>query len=308
MNRILGLLPVLSVMLLACEAETGSQARLSRTGFIQNATLDEISGMQSSRRHAGNWFVHNDDGGARVHAIDGRGRDLGSFTVRGAANRDWEDITAAPSAGGPLLIIGDTGDNDSRRDSVQLYFIVEPLPGADGRYSGSVELFHSVRLTYPDGARDCEALAFDPDTRDLLFLSKRDNPPRLYRIALDAALGADEAELELLGETRPFRPSSGRSLLQYGPRNGRWASHPTGMDIRADGRQAAVISYRSTYLFDRAEGENWLDALRREPLEFESPPSLKEEAIGFAPDGGHLMITAEERPAPLYRFEQLPGG
>jgi hypothetical protein len=299
---------VLVPVLLSCEPEDAHQAAVSRTGFIQDGAISEASGIQSSRRNPGAWFVHNDDGKPVVFAIDERGRDLGSFTVDTARNRDWEDITAAPSPDGPLLVLGDIGDNNADRKHITLYFVLEPAPAPDGRYSGTAALRHRTRLAFPDGPRDCESLAYDPLGGDLLLVSKRDLPARLYGIPLVSALARDEAVLEFRGEIRPASSSTSGVVTRLGPRDLPWASRPTGFDIRADGLQAAIISYRSLYIFDRLESESWPEALRRPPIEFRGPPGDKEEAIGYALDGSHLLVTSEGIPAPVYRMEVMPPG
>ena len=302
----LGLLPALS----ACESRTGAEAGITRTGTIENAALIEASGMQAGILNPGVYFLHNDDGKAFVYAMDDSGRDLGRFRLKDAKNRDWEDITSAPSPDGPLLVIGDTGDNSANRKYVSLYFIHEPAPresspGSDKRFSGTVKLFHEVRLTYPDGPRDCESLAYDPVSRDLLLVSKRDVPPRMYRISLEEALAGKKAGLEFAGETIRFRPPTSRDRMYFGQRDNRWVAQPTGFDINEDGSQAVVISYRSIYIFDRMPDEDWPDALARNPIEFEGPPSKQEEAVSFSPGGEYIMVTTEGIPAPVYRISHF---
>jgi hypothetical protein len=299
---------VLAAVLLlpACGERAPGPASITRAGFIQDSSLDEASGMQSGALNPGVYFVHNDDGQPVVYAMDGGGRDLGRFRVNGARNRDWEDITRAPSAYGPLLVIGDIGDNSALRASVTLYLLREPGPGPNRRYAGAVDLLHKIELVYPDGARDCESLAYDPATGDLLLVSKRDRPPRIYRIPLAIALARPRAELEFAGQTVGFRPPTSRDLLKFGARDGPWIAQPTGFDIRPDGRQAAFISYRSIYVFDRAAGEDWPSALARPPREFEGPPERKEEAISYSPAGDLLAVTGEGVPAPVYRVTLRP--
>jgi hypothetical protein len=269
---------------------------------IHNSVLDEISGMQAGTINREALFVHNDDGPPQVFVIDRQGNDLGNFLLEGAVNRDWEDITAVPSSAGPLLVLADMGDNFAQWDSVALYFVAEPAPGPDGRYQGTYPLVHSITLTYPDGARDCESMAYDPASNRLLLISKRDTPPRIYSIDLDTALAQDSAELKYLGNSIQFRPPTRRDLLIFGPRDGPWVSQPTGFDITPDGTRAAVISYRSLYLWQRAQGESWESVLAREPLEIEAPPSRKEEAVSFEPDG-NVLVTTEGVPATLYRID-----
>jgi hypothetical protein len=291
--------------ILGCSPATPPAPGQMQSTNIRNPVLDEISGIQRGTLNPKALFVHNDDGPPRVFVIDHAGEDLGSFLLEGARNRDWEDITAVPTPDGPLLVVADTGDNFAQWDSVTLYFLAEPAPGPDGRYQGTVPLVHSITLTYPDGARDCESLAYDSSSQRLLLISKRDTPPRIYGIDLATALAEDAAELQLLGDTVTFRPPTRRDLLIFGPRDGPWVSQPTGFDIAPDGKRAAVISYRSLYLWERAPSESWEAALARTPMEIEAPPSRKEEAVGIEPDGT-IVVTAEGGPAPLYRISVTP--
>jgi len=135
-----------------------------------------------------------------------------------------------------------------------------------------------------------------------LLMSKRDQPPRLYGIPLDLALWSHEADLEFLGEVPGFRPPTKADILRH-PRRGLWVSQPTGMDISPDGRLAAVLTYRSLYLFRREGAENWTDAFQRQPVEIIGPPGAHDEAVTFSPDGRSVYVTTEKRPAPLYRLD-----
>ncbi len=291
------------LLLTACAPEKSSSIALGQTGVVENPALDEISGVRAGIRNPDALFVHNDDGPARVSVIDWQGRDLGSFVIEGGANRDWEDIAAAPSSSGPLLIVADIGDNFAQWDEIILYFVLEPTPGPDGKYGGTVELFHSVSLRYPEGARDCESLAYDPASGKLLFMTKRDRPPRLYGIGLEQALTTQQSELEFIGEAHLFRQPTTEDMAVFGARDGPWVSQPTGMDISPDGTRAAIISYRSLYVFSRAPDEDWAEAFGRKPIEFEGPPSMKEEAVSFTDEGQHIVVTTEGIPAPVYRFD-----
>lgn len=303
-TRYLALLGVLVAA--ACSPPDKSLPGLLESSTIRNWALDEISGIQSGTLSPSTLFVHNDDGSPSVFALDVNGRNLGSFKLQDATNRDWEDITSVPSPAGPLLVLADIGDNFAQWDEIRLYFVAEPAPGTDGKYGGTQPLLHDLTLRYPDGARDCESLAYDSDSGRLLFISKRDLPPRIYGIDLETALSSSEAELQFLGTTTRFRAPSAADLRTFGARDGRWVSQPTGFDISRDGTRAAVISYRSLYLWNRGPGETWEAVLAREPVEFEVPPSRKEEAVSFAADSDFIMITTEGIPAPLYRFSIPP--
>ena len=204
-----------------------------------------------------------------------------------------------PGPDGPLLVIGDIGDNHAARKRVSLYFLREP--SADDT-KGEIRAQHRVRFSYPDGPRDVEAMAYDPVNARLLLLSKRDQPPRLYGLPLDLALWQHEMQAEFLGEVAAFRPPTRMDILKN-PGRGLWVSQPTGMDISPDGRLAAVLTYRSLYLFRREGTESWAEAFGRQPVEYIGPPGTHDEAVSFSLDGRSVYVTTERRPAPLYRLD-----
>lgn len=301
------IIPTLLLTLLAgCDTgDIPEPADQSGTGFVVEAmleakNLDEVSGIQSGE--GGLFFTHNDEGRPSIFVAGPNGRHLGKVTLQDAQNRDWEDITRIPGEDGPLLVLGDIGDNLVRYKSIRLYLVTEPRPAVDGSYPKKIELVHSIKVRYPDGPRDCEAMAYDPASDMILFLTKRDHPPRLYGLPVEKALQARKAKLQYLGDVPSFRPPTMTDLLTSKKR-GQWISQPTGMDISSDGRLAAVITYRSLYLFERAEGESWAEAFQKTPLEYIGPPGLYDEAVSFSFDSLSVYVSRERRPTPVYKLE-----
>lgn len=278
------------------ESAESNSPRFKMVGKLESKKLDEASGIQAGNN--GVFYLHNDDG-ADIYAIDATGKNLGSMKIQDARNKDWEDITRVSSDNGPLLVIGDTGDNHGGRKKVRLYFVREPDPE---NYKDDLKPVHRLDVRYEDGPRDVESLAYDPVSDMILFLSKRDKPPRLYGIPRDLALVKDELTAEFLGEVPGFRPPT-RSDILSSPKRGLWVSQPTGMDISADGTMAAVITYRSLYLFQRNGEESWAEAFQRPPVEYTGPPGLHDEAVGFSHDQKSIYVTTERRPAPIHRLD-----
>jgi len=265
-------------------------------GRLESRQLVEASGLQAGAN--GLLFLHNDDG-TLLFLADASGRDLGARKVLDAKSRDWEDLARVPGPDGPLLVIGDIGDNRQVRKNVSLYFLAEP---AQGNATAELRIRHRLRFTYPDGPRDVESMAYDPASDSILLLSKRDQPPRLYALPLDLALWQHELQAEFLGEVPGFRPPT-RSDILRNPRRGLWVSQPTGMDISPDGRTAAVITYRSLYLFRREASESWLEAFGRPPEEWVGPPGSHDEAVSFSLDGRSIFVASEGQRTPLYRLD-----
>jgi len=301
----------------ACDKQTENKAAdtatvkppviIEKTGWLDEDKLDEASGLQASFSYPGDFFTHNDSGKSVIYVIDDSGNDLGKFDVEPAKNKDWEDITSVPVDDGRWLVAGDIGDNSAKRKYITLYFVEEPGPGKNGRYSGEQLLQHRLDLNYPDGPRDCESMSYDPIGNQILLLSKRDKPARLYAIDLETALTESEAELSFLGTIWPFRQPTIKDRAKWGGRTD-WISQPTGFDISGDGSEAAIISYRSLYRFRRKANEDWITALQRKPTEVVGPPAPQNEAVAYSLDGEYIFVTTEKLPAPVFRFQFTDGG
>src|SRR5690606_28443866 len=93
----------------------------------------------------------------------------------------------APRAGRDYLYVADTGDNFSTRESgVSIHRILEPTPpeldaAGDAPLRAKVE---TMKLTYPEGPEDAEALLVDPEVGRLYVVTKpRLAPPNVYSFA-----------------------------------------------------------------------------------------------------------------------------
>ena len=270
------------------------------SSIFKTPELDEISGIQAGT--GTDFFVHNDEGKALLHVVRLNGQHVAAIKIKDAKNRDWEDIARIQRDDGNLLVMGDIGDNKNHHKSIRLYFVAEPVADQDDHYPGKIKLRHELKARFPDGPRDCEAMAYDPFSKQILFLSKRDRPPRLYALPIETALGQDKVELEFLAEVPTFRPPTPKDDLLGGKR-GRWVSQPTGMDISSDGKHLAVITYRSLYLWSRKGEESWAEVFQKVPTEFIGPPGLHDEAVTFGHHEGEVYVTTEGVPTPLYRLQ-----
>lgn len=304
------LIPACVLLLIACDMQTDSRnvdtapalVTVAKMGYLDAQKLNEVSGLQASYSYSGDFFTHNDDGKPVIYMIDESGNDLGEMAIEPAKNKDWEDITSVPVGAGRWLVVGDIGDNFTKRKYITLYFAKEPSPGKGGRYSGRLDLEHRLDLTYPDGARDCESMSYDPVGKQILLLSKRDKPARLYAVDLETALNQSQAELIFLGTVAPYRPPTMADRARWGGRTD-WISQPTGLDISADGNEAVVITYRSLYRYHRREDEDWLTALQRKPEEVVGPPAPQNEAVAYSLDGKSIFVVSEQLPTPIFRFQ-----
>lgn len=269
------------------------EARLA--AVITDPRLDEISGMAASRRHAGLFWVHNDSGdGPHLFAVDREGAVRAALTLDGARNQDWEDMASFEREGRAYLLVADTGDNGGIRDRLRLLLVEEPAGlGPDLR----ARPLRTIEFRWPDGPRDCEAVAVDPDGRNAWLVAKKRVPPELWRVPLDGDAGgvvvAERMGL-LSGVLQPTAEDLARN-----PVYGRYRSQITAADISADDRRFAVLNYRTAYVYQRRDGEDWATALAREPAELVLPWLPQAEALALDPDGGSAWISSEKLPAPL---------
>lgn len=257
------------------------------SGPLANGAIDELSGLALSRADATVLWGHNDSGaGPELYRIGLDGADLGALTVRGAQAGDWEDIAAFDDRGGPALLVADTGDNFALRAYSTLYAVRDP-----GRGGGDAPLLWRLDFTFEDGMRDCEGVAVDPLAREILLLSKRDEPPRLYRLPLPDAPPKEPLVARLLGPIAPLPelPLPQRVLARF-------AYAPTAFDISADGLTAVILVPSEARVYRRRRGEAWLDVLRRPVAPIPLPDMGGAEAAALSADGHTLYVGAEGRP------------
>jgi hypothetical protein len=250
------------------------------TGRVADPTANELSGLVRSRSQPDLLWSHDDSGaGPILYALRADGRVAARPTVTGAQAEDWEDIAAGPGPDGqPLLYVGDIGDNEARRASVDVYRVPEPRVD-DAATAPAARL----RLRYPDGAHDAEALLVDPLGADLVIVTKVLGSARAYRASARSAAGSQA--------TLRSGPAIGMSLVTAG-------------DVSADGRIVVLRGYDRVAVWVRRGRERLTTTLRRAPCL--SPTSLagegQGEAIALDRRGRSFLTVAEGSPAVLRRY------
>jgi hypothetical protein len=279
-------------LLLACGATLAADSV-----ELASKDLDELSGLAVSHADAGLLWGHNDTGGGPVlFRIGPAGEDLGATMLRDVQASDWEDIAAFDDAGGPALLIADTGDNFGLRSYSTLYAVRDP-----GR-SGEATLLWRLDFRYPDGTRDCEAVAVDPVAREILLVSKRDVPPRLYRLPLPERTPPAPQVAEFLGlvaglpEPPTLRERLARPLGPFLPPS------PTALDVARDGAAAVLVTQLNAYVYRRAPTASWAQAFARPGAVVPLPPLKQIEAAALSADGRELIVGSEGRPGRLARI------
>ena len=268
-------------------------------GLVTEAAIDEISGLAAARRHPGFYWAHNDSGNtAELHLVDERGRLQASVATPGAPNLDWEDIASFHLDGRDYLMVADTGDNGGIRRALSLHVFEEPED-----LSRPATLAWTQRFRWPDGPRDCEAVAVDAVRGEVLLISKKRVPAELFRVRLGA--GDEEQVAELIG-TLPGIEQPDASDLSRSPIYGRYRAQITAADLSPNGRVLAVLNYRAIHFVVRGPDGDWAPGLAGKLPHLTLPWMPQAEAIAFSVDGRSLTVASEQLPSPVIRFRIEP--
>ncbi|MBT8098812.1 MAG: hypothetical protein KJO82_03635, partial [Gammaproteobacteria bacterium] len=262
---------------LPADRPAGLKVTLNVPGNLENKDIAEASGLAASRRRDDLLWTHNDSGSrARIYALGLAGESRGRAKIKGADNKDWEDMAAFVLDGVPYLLIADVGDNAAKRDTVMLYIVEEPDLEADDK--PELKPAWEIELRYPGGPRDVEAVAVDSENAQVLLLAKRTIPAELYAVPLrpdtDAVVTA-----EFLGRLDTL-PQPSRRDIDFAPKTDDWFWQPTGMDIASDGSALAIVTYHpAVYLYQR-DGD-WLNTVQQPPLRLTLRRTPKPESVAF---------------------------
>ncbi len=248
---------------------TGCQP--SGPGLALPAVLRESSGVAWSRSQPAVLLSHNDSGhDPIIYALDPQGKPVGEIPLRGARNRDWEDIATGACDSGACIYVADTGDNGEVHDRVVLYRIIDT-----GIYDGSPRTAEAFPMVLPDGPRDVEAVYVLPG-EEVFFLTKgRNHPATVYRyppplqpgvtITLEAVQSLSDGDLPI-------------------PRQ------ITGADASVDGKVVVVRSYDALEFFRVEKGH--LEPSEGGRVALRTLNELQGEGVGLGPNG-EVALTSE---------------
>jgi hypothetical protein len=264
---------------------------------LEDRRIYESSGIVASRVNPGVYWTHNDSGDAPlIYAFDREGKSKGVWRVTGASALDWEDIAAGPGdvRGTSYLYIGDIGDN---RDGkvVTVYRVAEPtvesLAGSSSRANSfQTAPAKAIRLKFPDGKPDAEALLIHPRTGDLYIITK-----------------TKRALAKVYKATAPFGVSTIITLAFVSDLRipGVVGGLITGADISPDGERVVICDYFGAYELTLPRADSNFDAIWQQPL---APIALgarrQGEAVCYSLDGKTILATSEETPTPLFEVRR----
>ncbi len=248
--------------------------------------LLEISGLVAARSSENLLWAHNDSGDrAQLYALDMTGALLGILEMMGVTALDLEDLAAAPCPDDSTkncLWVADVGDNQQIRPEVTIHLMEEPrIGGPFGHLRQAPQ--RSLRLRYPQGAINSEALIVSPDGRQLwLFEKGGEERSRIYSGEI-----TDEAliSLRVVAELEPPGLSTpGGRLI-------------TGADLHPSGSRVALRVYSGSFEYRFDPGQTPSDLGSIEPLQIALGPldEPQGEAIAYDTTGRGILSASEAR-------------
>ena len=271
-----------------CSAPPPPFAQLS--GVILDTRLADLSGLAASRGHADTLWALDDGGNApELFAIGNRGGVQATYRVAGVANTDWEDLASFDLDGRHYLLIADTGDNGGLRKTLQLHVVEEPASLEGGRLRPA----WSIAFRWPDGPRDCEAIAVDAAHGQVLLISKRRQPPEVFVLPLRPR------DRGLLVARRVGHLAGMPAARTDGDARARMDRQVTAADLSPDGRTLAVLTYGDVLFYARRADASWSKAVAGRPHTRTLSWLPQAEALAWSADGHGLYASGEHSPAPL---------
>ena len=256
------------------------------TGNLPFNELQGASGLAASLTEPEVLWTLGDSGApATLFATTSSGQALGSFPLEGAENIDWEDITIAQGAQGEAsrLFVWDGGDNQGRRESVQVLIVDEP-PLALMTASPPPKLtWTAMTLTYPEGiSANSDSLLFDPQSGDLLIVAKE----------------TDADTSRVFRKAAPHLPESTTTLswvtdLDFGEAPLQGASYPTGGAFSPLGDRIMLRTDDSAFLWLRDGAQSLTESLSAPPCPGPFAVQAEGESISFDSTGEGYFDVAD---------------
>ena len=239
---------------------------------LKDKKLEEISGLAASVLNPGMLWVHNDSGNpAVVYLVDENLNIHLSCRLKGAKNRDWEDIAVGP---GPdkskrYVYVADIGDNNARHGVKYIYRFPEPQAGPKNQEI-TIFAFDTIAFRLSGEKKDTEAIMVHPQTQHIYVVSKREKPVHVY-----------ELQFPFGDEILTARNIAALPLTQI-----------VGADISADGDEILMKDYDNVYYW-RMKGRTVAQALKDKPLVLHYTEEPQGEAIAFKMDGSGFYTLSE---------------
>ncbi|MBM2614340.1 hypothetical protein JIG36_02060 [Actinoplanes sp. LDG1-06] len=238
---------------------------------MRDERLDELSGMVA----VGSGFVVVNDGSdfadrRKIFYLNSGCRVTRTVSYP-SRPRDTEDLARGSDG---TLWVADIGDNGGSRSTIALWKLA---PGAKKPVL--------LRMSYPDGAHDAEALLVTGDGTPIV-ITKSGGTAELYTPTA-ALRGGSTTPLKKAGEvTLPITTTSnpfsflGRAVV-------------TGAATSPDGRHVVLRTYADAFEFDVEDGDVIGALTSGTPRQIPLPNEPQGESVTYSADGTSLLTVSE---------------
>ena len=260
---------------------SGTTGSVMRSVNVPTGDLTEASGCAVVVNDPGTVWLHNDSGNSPVlFAFDLATSKIRSVPVANASVVDWEDSAPLPGGG---LVIGDIGDNDSKRESVQLYRIDDLTKSP----------LNATRrdLRYEDGPHNAEALVVDP--------ASPVSDPAIYVITKEPT--GRSSVYQAIGTT--LKKVASVSILDEALL---FPNLITGGAALPGGAGVILRTYQYVYVYKKPAGQPFTAAFSVKPTRVSTPFLLQTEAVCVLSNGTTALTTTESRGASTIPFVFFP--
>lgn len=234
----------------------------------------EISGIIPSIEYPGYFWGINDSGnGAVLHLFSLETAEIKNlFILTGISNVDWEDLAIGKDKNGKgIIYIPDIGDNKAKRKICTVYKISESLlkPSENSIQYVNLDNPATVLYTYSNGARDAEAMAYDPIENQLIVVTKREDNVMVY----------------------PIDPNTTSQTVE--PLGSLAISNVVGADFTENGSKFILKTYTHIYEWQRSDlTESLCDLLSKSPTKIPYQIEPQGESICYV-NGGFITLSEE---------------
>ncbi|MFR9523228.1 MAG: hypothetical protein SNH94_01490 [Rikenellaceae bacterium] len=252
---------------------------------IDNPQLVEISGMAPSSRYTDCFWVHNDSGDqANIYLINLAGDLIATLSLP-ISNRDWEAITIADG----YIYIGEVGDNMAIYNDKRIYKVAEPttIDLTKRAQQLTSNKYETMAFNFANGQRDCETMMYDPISKELVLVSKREESVFVYTTPF-IATPKDKTILISHCATLDFR-------------------NVTAGDITLAGDKILIKNYEDIFFWERDTKQTIAQALSAEKTKLAYNPEPQGESIAWSTHEDAFYTISEKNGniAPIiYKYER----
>ncbi len=267
------------------------KAQIEKIGRFTDDRILECSGIVPSFRNIDCYWVHNDSGNAaEIYLVDKSGKTKLTVVLDGVKNVDFEDIAIAhpKDSAETSLIIGDIGDNLTRRKNLSLYILKEPK--LDSRANITIRPDITIEFEFEGGEKhNCEGLAYDA-IGNRIFVANKLSAKQILQ-SKEAALFAFDADFKTKNQKRVAK--------RIGMVPGQMV---TGFDISLDGKALVLQNYLAGY-FLPITGTLEESISKNTYTMFSLPVQRQSESICFTLDRKRLITASEGKKVSIYSIE-----